>query len=268
MAFVSDLQGQLVIDDVNWQEFASPHSTPDGLSRGYIPRDYEQFPEGAFAAPFDLPVIPRSEWTDRIEEMERTKTRLSDLRRQAGMKSLNQNGTNYCWANGPTTCMQLIRLVNGQPFVELSPASVAAPIKGYRNVGGWGSQALEYIVEHGICSTEHWPANAINRKYDNAESRANRELHKVPEWWELRARSFDQLMTCLLLRIPVAVGYNWWSHEVCGIDPVVISANKYGARILNSWGDGWEDRGEAVLAESKATPDDAVAPRVVTPSEV
>lgn len=266
MAFVSDLRGQSIIDDSNWQEYASPHSTPEGLSRGYIPRDYDQFPEGSFGTPFNLPLIPRSEWADRIEEMERTKTRLSDLRRQANMPSLDQNGTNYCWANGPVTAMQLVRLVNGQSYIALSPASVAAPIKNYRNVGGWGSQALEYIIQHGVASTETWPANAISRQYNNAESQADREKHKVPEWFELRSRNLDQLMTCLIYRIPVAVGYNWWGHEVCAMDPVALGRDEFGARILNSWGDNWEDRGEKVLSESRTIPDDAVAPRVVTPS--
>jgi hypothetical protein len=73
-------------------------------------------------------------------------------------------------------------------------------------------------------------------------------------------------MTCLFLRIPVAVGYNWWSHEVCAVDPVRVSAGNYGIRIRNSWGSSYGEDGFATLAGSKAIPDDAVAPRVTLPS--
>ena len=79
----------------------------------------------------------------------------------------------------------------------------------------------------------------------------------------MQPRNFDQLATCLLSGIPVAIGLNWWSHEVTAMDLVETSPGVFGVRIWNSWGDGWEDRGMAVLSQSKATPDDAVAPRVV-----
>jgi hypothetical protein len=140
---------------------------------------------------------------------------------------------------------------------------VAAPIKSYRNHGGWGSQALEYIIEKGIVPVEQWPANAISRKYYTDENLEIAEDFKVTEWYDLEPRNFGELMTCLLLRIPVAVGYNWWSHEVSAIDPVALGNGDYGVRIRNSWGMGYGTDGYAVLAERKATPDDAVAPRVV-----
>ncbi len=160
--------------------------------------------------------------------------------------------------------MLALRAMMNEVIVLLSPASVAAPIKGYRNQGGWGGEALEYIVAHGVAPVADWPANAINKQYDNAASQASRQRFTVTEWWDLAPRNFDQLMTCLLLRIPVPIGLNWWHHEVCAIDPVVLSPGKFGVRFRNSWGDGYGDQGFGVLTESKATPDDAVAPRVAT----
>ncbi|MBI2807907.1 MAG: hypothetical protein HYX68_23230 [Planctomycetes bacterium] len=187
--------------------------------------------------------------------------------RAAGMKSLDQDGTNYCWANGPVNCVRVIRAVNGQPFVDLSPASVAAPFTHYRNEGGFGTDALRYIVEHGVASTEFWPANAIDPRFDTPEMRKNAAKHRVTEWYDLRPGNFDQLATCLLLGFPVAVGYNWWGHEVTALDLVETSPGVFGVRIWNSWGDSWSERGMAVLSESKGTPDDAVAPRVVHASK-
>jgi hypothetical protein len=264
MAFTSYISSkEIVIGDHNYQQYSSPDSTPEGMSRGYVWRDYELFPEGSFGTSFDQSLlIPRDEWAERIEEMERTKTRLSDLRRFYQIPSRNQNGTNYCWAHGPSTALILVRARMGLPYVDLSPASVAAPIKGGRNQGGWGSQALEYLIEHGIADSAHWPHNNRNVNQYLESSRENAALHKVTEWYELRPRNFDEYMSCLLHRIPVAIGLNWWSHEVCGVDPVVISTREFGSRIWNSWGDDWSDDGMGILTMSKSTPDDAVAPRV------
>lgn len=271
MAFRSEIfPREPIIDDSNYQKYAPPSDViinGELKTRGLIPRDYSEHPYGELCQAFDLPLIPRSEWPERVEEMERTKTRLSDLCTAAGLICLDQNGTNYCWANGPVYCVEVVRVVQNQTLVYLSPGSVAGPIKNYRNVGGWGSQALKYIIEKGIVPVSLYPANQV-RNGHNENTRQVALQYRVQEWYDLRSRNFDQLMTCLLLRIPVAVGYNWWGHEVSAIDPVVISSGKYGIRIRNSWGMSYGDRGYAVLNESKGTPDDAVAPRVTTPSHL
>lgn len=251
-----------IIDDYNYTTlapFQDVRINGELKTRGLIPRDYSVPTE--FMQPFDLPLIPRSEWPGRIEEMEKTKTRLSDLCTQADLNCLDQNGTNYCWANAPVHCVEILRVVSGQPKIYLSPASVAAPIKNYSNSGGWGSQALDYIIKHGICPVDMWPPNARKRDLDNETSRARRKDFMVSEWYDLKDRGTDQMITCLLLRIPVAVGYNWWGHEVTAVDPVWRDG-KIAIRIRNSWGMSYGDRGYAVLTGNKMIPDDAVAPRV------
>lgn len=270
MAFTSEIRrGEIIIDDTNAAAFACDFVDQAGelKTRGRLERDWEKEPFAStpHTSAFDLPLIPRSEWTARIEEMERTKTRLSDLCDAAGLPCLDQNGTNYCWINGPVYCLEAIRVAQGEPLVLLSPASAGAPIKNFRNVGGWGTEGLAWLVENGCCPVENWPANAIDRRYYTDENREIAKKYRVTEWWELRPRNLDQLMTCLLHRIPVAVGYNWWSHEVSAIDPVVVGPNDYGIRIRNSWGMSWGDRGYSILKGSKALPDDAVAPRAAIP---
>lgn len=260
--FSSLIMPQEFVIDETTTDAAQAVATPEGMSRGREARDWSVQGHCSMQGALALPtLIPRSEWTARIEEMERTKTRLSDIIRQAGIPSLDQNGTNYCWCNAVVTAIETGRAANGLPYVKMSPASVAAPIKGYRNQGGWGGEALEYIVAHGVAAASLWPANSISRSYFE-QTRENAGLHKVTEWYDLNNRNFDQLMTCLFLRIPVAIGLNWWSHEVCAIDPVVVSPGRYGVRFRNSWGSSYGDSGFSILTEAKATPDDACAPIV------
>lgn len=253
-----------IIGESNWMHYCKPEDVEIGgqlMCRGLLPRDYSREPFGSVGVPFDLPVIPRSEWPALIEQQEQNKSRMSDLVRHYSVPPLNQGQTNYCWINAPVMCLQLTFLREGLGFVRLSPASAGGPIKGFRNVGGWGTEGLQWLVEHGCCPVDAWPANAIDRRYYTEENKKLALDYRVHEWVELRPRSFDELATAMLLGFPVAVGYNWWRHEVTALDLVMLGRDRFGCRIYNSWGEGYGEKGMAVLEESKATPDDAVFAR-------
>lgn len=256
MAYQSDISGRTIIDDRNFRDSLF------SFDSGYVARDYDQFPEGTFAAPFNMPVIPREEWPERIEQMDKEKGWIKNHIQRAGMKVKNQQRTNYCWINAPVFCVEAVRVSQGDPYVELSPASVGAPIKGYRNVGGWGSQGVEYMAEHGVAPASLWPVNAISRQYDTEESRQERKKYIIDEWLELKPRNVDQMATCLLMGLPVAIGLNWWSHEVTAVT-IAYKNGQFLFEIGNSWGSGYGEDGYAYLSESKARPDDAVVPSVV-----
>ncbi len=269
--------GEVVIDDGNYADQIYPVVDGEQKSHGLIPRDYNTHPVGMYAcAPpmeaLNFPLIPRSEWSARIKEMEETKSRLSDLRRRSGpnggaIPSLDQDGWGYCWNHSTTMAIILSRAKMGQPYVRLSAFMIGCLVKNYQDDGGWGALSMDFVAKNGVPDVKFWPEKSASRSNDTPEMRANAKQHIVPgQWADLQAAeydrnmTFDQVMTLLLNRVPVVGDFNWWSHSVCLMDPVEVEAGSFGPRIINSWTDSYGDMGEAVLQGSKAIPDGAVAP--------
>lgn len=243
--------------------YADAAPVAPGVGRGHIARDYAAQPVGFCAQPWTIE-IAESEWSDRIEALESIGATNRDLKRQRpGLVSLNQGQTNFCWANGVIQSLHYLQARTGSTIRRFSPASVACPINGFKNQGGWGNQALSRIIDHGCNTVEEWPANAIDRKYFTDEHKAAAKLNRVTEWYDLPPKSFTALASALLLGHTVAIGLNWWGHEVLAID-LVLKDGAYAVVIDNSWGENWEDGGLSILTRKKATPDDAVTPRVLT----
>lgn len=263
MAFNSQIyRNEIIIDDSTPLEACFP---PVGFSRG-LETGYRAAPLYDASVPFPAELlIPESEWQARIQEKEERKLRLSDLVDQAGLPCKDQNGTNYCWINAPTHCIEIMRVVQNQKKVILSPASAGAPIKGFSNQGGWGDEGLRWIETNGLCPVENWPANAINRSYYTEANKAIAKKYRCTEWMALRPRNHAEMVSCLLHNFPVAIGLNWWSHEVTAYEPVVVDG-EVAIRFRNSWGMSYGDRGYSILQGSKKLADDAVTPRVVTSS--
>lgn len=249
----------IINDDTN-EDVLFPKTRMTGLDlSGRDPEAKYAYGSTAPAAGADL-LIPTSEWRGRIEEMKQRKSMLSDFIKAAKIKVKNQGQTNFCWANAPCTAVEVARAQQGQKYVELSPASVACKINGFRNEGGWGKNALEYLIRNGAVPSSMWPSNAIDRRFDTTANQSTAKKYRAVEWNELPVRDLGWLGSMLLRRIPVAVGYNWWGHEVLAVDIDWIGG-EYVVRILNSWGDDWGDGGFAELQGNKMLPDDAVAPR-------
>jgi len=235
---------------------------PPGMTTGL---DLSDRPEGfaysGVAEPFpDELLIPRSDWQGIIQEQKEKRSRIIDLCDDFGIVVKDQQQTNYCWINAPTHCVEIIRGKQGHKYVPLSAASAGAQIKGYRNVGGWGKEGLEFIVANGVTPEAQWPRNAIDSRYATA---ANKQLalnYRVDEWWEIPPRSLDSLVSCVMRGYPVAVGYNWWSHEVTIVAFDWIDG-AIAAIIDNSWGLTWGTKGRGIIQGNKILPDDAVAPR-------
>lgn len=269
----------LIIDDTTPNDITHDPQ----FSRGYVERDLLADPPEMFAQPSTMDLIPKSEWDARIDEQEALQSSLAHMRLTANngqeIMCLDQDGFGYCWSHSVTHTIIMDRMKQGLPYVPLSAFAPAAIIKGGKDEGGWCGLSAKFAREVGIPSQEFWPQGSANLKYDTATMRANAGLHKITEDYVDLAKpvydqnlTFNQVATCLLLNIPVAVDFNWWSHSVCAIRLVRVEAGSYGLLILNSWylskGVEWGDHGTAILRGSKALPDGAVATRGTRASDV
>lgn len=256
--------GEFIIDD------STPDhqlGIPDGMSTGY--KGMFRSAQSAAAVTFEFPTeleIPEPDWQGWIQEKEERENRISDFCIRGALPCKDQAQTNFCWANAPTHCLEIINLIQNQPMVIFSPASVACPINGFRNQGGWGEDALQQIIKYGAVPVNYWPANAIDKRY---YTQANKDIalkYRVTEWFRLIPRNKKQLISCLLRNIPVACGYNWQGHETTACDAVWVNG-QIGTRNRNSWTMDWPTKnagGWYILQGFKMLPDDAVASRVAT----
>lgn len=211
-------------------------------------------------------LIPRNEWQARIQEIKETGSSNADLARFFKIPVLNQANTNFCWMNSPVFAAMIIRAQQGQAYIPLSPASAAAQITGYKNVGGWGETAIRWLAKNGVAPQKLWPANAIDRQFKTAASDRAALQFRVTEWFELVPRNLDELISALLRRIPVCIGLNWWRHEVTAMDAAWIDG-EIAILIANSWGTNWGTNGYGILRGNKMLPDDAVSPAVMVATQ-
>lgn len=240
----------IVINDQNYTNFLNQGR------RGYFgmfPSESERKGVKTFVD-LGIDLIDPSEWDDRINELEKSKSTIPDLCKQMRLPCKYQKSTNYCWVSAPTHLLEIIRLLETGQIISYSPASAGAPIKNFRNIGGWGSQALEYFIKNGINLSTDWPDTEINSKYFTDLNKAKAKKNLVLEYYVLN--SFEERVTCWLSGIPTADGYNWWRHEVCGTH---ILKQSHDIVIRNSWGMDWGDEGFAVLSGNKKYADDSIA---------
>lgn len=250
-------ENEIIIDDDTHERIWSPDA--NGFGTGWEKED-ELEGYGAVAMPFpESLMINPSEFQARIEEREAQKRQLSHLMLKAGLPCKHQSDTNFCWINAPAHSMEVLGILANQPYVELSPASGACVIKGFRNQGGWAKDALMFIQERGLVPASLWPANAINRKYDTQDNWKQALPFRVAKWITGTPRNINQVASLCLQDIPVPVAFNWWRHEVTAYDVIWLNG-RIALRCRNSWGMGYGSSGFFILQGSKMYPDDIVAP--------
>ncbi len=252
---MSDNHRRFVISEQD-KRHAEPGKNGTGLDLSDRP-DETGFCYDGLARRFDLPEIRRSEWQGMIEERKQRGRRIIDWCRRKKYSPMNQQRTNYCWIFAPTHGVEIARMLANEPKIRLSPAWAGSIIKGGRNVGGWGREAIRFLAESGTVPVSRVAATDQSRRNDTRTNRTIAKGYRVTDWMELRPRNLSQMVTTILSGYTVAVGYNWWGHEVLATDLDWID-NDVALIIRNSWG-GWGDYGFGVLQGSRMLADDAVA---------
>jgi hypothetical protein len=247
--------GELLINDATPMDHVV---FPDLHGRGFslAGRTAEGYGSLAVPIPKSLLIDP-SEFEARIKEKERLKTRVSDRIRAKKLPCKDQAKTNYCWMHGCVGILEVRRLIQNEPLVIFSPASAAAQYTKYRNIGGWGRNAIEWLSVNGVVPMAQWPANAIDKKYATAANIALAKKYRVDQWGALKPRNQVELFSLLLNDYPVAVGFDWWGHLVYACDAVWLDGEAC-PRIRNSWSAAWGDDGFGVLQGARAVFDDGV----------
>ena len=239
-----------VIDETNWRQLVGVRAT--GYIKGTVPKGMATFRSV-------YPLIPRSQWSALIAQGKGTF--LGDLMRKQGIPVKDQDGLGYCWVYASTECVEAVRALQGQPFVELSPESVGGPLTGWHNQGGNGLDALDQLTKAGACSVSFMDsANSLSQRRWKTGWQADALNHRITDAWaSIDDGNFDAVMTAALLRLPVSIGLDWWGHQVLITEPVDIGGGRFGLGFRNSWGKTYGDDGYDTLDESKAKPDGSFA---------
>ena len=153
-----------IIDESNSRQYADDRSTQS--LRGYQGRDYERFPFGSMPfGTFPFPVIPRSEWRDRIEEGHAKKTFAIYHSLRMKVPRLNQKQIPYCWQYAPTGAIMTSRACHGLKTEYLSATSAGAPGKNYVKEGGWTAEGITNIKRFGLSTVATWPEAVVDPQY-------------------------------------------------------------------------------------------------------
>lgn len=255
-----------VINDDNWEKLCGPQSPDSQYGRGYVERDWAAQPLYSAGKPFPFPIMSREQQMEETERQNREESTLWHIMRRAGWRVKNQKTTPLCWSFATVGATEASAITDGQPYVARSPASIAGPITGYVYRGGWPTECLRTLAEIGVSTTEQWDDTTLDRRLYEA-SLPIRENFKMPEWLELKPRNMDEVMTALLMRIPVVVGLNWMGHAMFYCQPLWRNG-KAACKAANSWSENWGEDGYGIFEGSRVIPDDACCPYIGTYSAV
>lgn len=204
---------------------------------GYIDRDYSE--DGMNAYPFcsaqNIKSYTHDELLEIIAEKTAKKTWIRDKCDRVGSKVKNQSRSNYCWKHAPIRGAECNYVMQGGVAHTLSAFWGAAIIKNGRNQGGWGLQAIKFMVENGApLESFHKPMDfSVDRRPEVVE---NAKLHQITGWEDVDPDDQYAIFTRIAMDIPVTLGIPAMGHEMLGTFLVVINGRIY-VGCDNSWGE-------------------------------
>lgn len=237
--------------------------------RGYVPRDYESFPEG-FNLPFSVQQeVPSSQWRDRIDYLNSIEAMPYHWHKKMGKAAImNQRKTNYCWCYGVVAAVKNCYAVQGVGNVKLNAHAVAYIGKKGRNRGGFGAEACGLIQKHGIPETTVLPEFTKTLRWDRLVKASARQ-NNIVSFEEIGRNKFDAVVSNLIGDdpAPVTVAFEWWRHLVTALGVTYDRSGRYGLIVVNSWGSKWGagglSGGYGIIWGDKAIPFESIAVRNV-----
>lgn len=234
---------------------------------GCLPRTTE-LGDGTFKVfSAEVPLIPRSEWSQRIVTAPDLSVFVDKVK--------DQNGEGACAANSSSSALEIVRAQSRQPFVELSAASLYKRVNGGRDQGSTLDANLAEISTAGVLPITHFPPVGW-RKALPVGWEGEAAKYVMTEWLDLD--DFDAFITALLLGFPISYGV-WWEgggHAICAVQ-AIENGGEFGCKLLNSWSESWGQSGYGPMYEKQiakglgtfggwaarvaTVPDDADAPK-------
>jgi len=188
--------------------------------------------------PSSIEMIPESQWpafiTGQNDEQQ--------LHCEPFVKfTLNQGSVGSCAAEGGTGCLMTMRVMSGQPQVELNPYFVYHTTSGGRDSGSTLSATVQFLRDNGCAAAAGWSRS--NGWQTRPSQAAYADAKKYRQLKVERVRNWGEFGTMLLHAYPVYFGYS--GHAIFASR--LIAPNRI--RYKNSWGN-WGDNGYGTLAAS------------------
>lgn len=252
------------MSDISWD------ANSDGVC-GYKDRDWDLHPQFSSHQEYTGKIYPRADWRELIELQKKNRTSPMDIHQGNEVPILNQGRYGYCWMYGTVGCILNRYAAQGiDPVPNLNAHATAAMGKRYRNKGGFGVEASNFIVERGIPEFDVWPEFSNNRSLENdPKVIASCEKHNLVTFEEMPRNSFDAVMSSLIDPIdpsPTTLAFSWWRHLVAGLSGLYRGSGRsieWGLGFANSWTTKWGSRGYGEVWNAKAKPFEAVVVRSV-----
>jgi hypothetical protein len=253
-----------IIDDHNWRGFLSGQSTDilRGRYPGALPR-VTRFGELECAAVYAdyAPIIPESEWLDRIKAMTEAKAWPQDLWDRQSPKIKNQKRRPYCWTWSLSQIVEKMRAAMNLPYVETAPVTAGGAVN-WRNVGNSLDSTIRHYAKYGIASAafvpDQWSLSPSTFKPGWQGDALN---YRITEWWDVGGVNvWKEAVSILLSGHPVYVGLSWWGHAV-SYSKLVVVDGEVCPYTPNTNGEGRD----VILKGSRKYPDlGCFGPRVPT----
>lgn len=208
-------------------------------------------------------LIPRGEWNGLLAAYK------SGYEDESLPPDKNQNGVGQCNPTAGCSALEHRRMVQGLPFVSLSPADLYDRINGGHDDGSLLEDALSELMARGVGTSATCGDLWKNGYFKGRASGQERSRFRVTEVFH--CPTFDHHFSAALQGFSLVSGVPWYDnytpdgdgwlpapsgnyggHALFGFRPAVRSG-RYGIWHNQSWGPSWSPhtKGRFVISESQ-----------------